>query len=212
MLKEKHYKDKYSLETYQSMLDEITNKYNSQKEQWDENYYQSGSYQYWNKHVYEQPDLLNFWFDFLDTTGELQQFSVQAIGSRSKAINDTSIKSIYNRETPSVIFITSDEEVDRNSGFKYIQVPDIETMFTCSAQGKSAKNRLDELIYYHGYCIESATITTIPIYYLEPNIRVYLHDEETGLDGDYIVSKITIPLTYNGTMSLTATKAAENIL
>lgn len=212
MLKEKHYKDKYSLETYQSMLDEITNKYNSQKEQWDENYYQSGSYQYWNKHVYEQPDLLNFWFDFLDTTGELQQFSVQAIGSRSKAINDTSIKSIYNRETPSIIFISSEEEINRNGGFRYIQVSDIDYMFTCSAQGKSAKNRLDELIYQHGYCIESATITTIPIYYLEPNVRIYLHDEDTGLDGDYIISKITIPLAYNGTMSLTATKAAESIL
>ena len=85
-------------------------------------------------------------------------------------------------------------------------------MFTCSAQGKSAKNKLDELIYQHGYCIESATITTIPIYYLEPNTRIYIHDDETGLDGDYITSKITIPLTYNGTMSITATKAAETII
>jgi hypothetical protein len=85
-------------------------------------------------------------------------------------------------------------------------------MFTISGQGKSAKDKLDELLYQHSYCIESSTITTIPIYYLEPNTRVYLHDEETKLDGDYIVSKITIPLTYNGTMSLTATKAAENII
>ena len=82
-------------------------------------------------------------------------------------------------------------------------------MFSISSQGKSAKDRLDELIYQHGYCIESASITAIPIYYLEPNTRVYVHDEKTGVDGEYIVSKITLPLTYNGTMSLTATKAAE---
>ena len=85
-------------------------------------------------------------------------------------------------------------------------------MFTISAQGKSAKDKLDELLYQHGYCIESATITAIPIYYLQPNVRVHLYDEDTGLDGDYVVSKITLPLTYNGTMSLTATKAAESIL
>jgi hypothetical protein len=42
----------------------------------------------------------------------------------------------------------------------------METMFSISAQGKSAKERLDELLYQHSYCIESATITTIPIYYL----------------------------------------------
>jgi hypothetical protein len=27
---------------------------------------------YWNKTVYEHPEALNFWFDFLDTQGELQ--------------------------------------------------------------------------------------------------------------------------------------------
>jgi hypothetical protein len=98
------------------------------------------------------------------------------------------------------------------SGYKYIQVQDIDSMFSISAQGKSAKDRLDELIYNHGYCIESATITSIPIYYLEPNVRVHIHDEETNLNGDYIVSKMTIPLAYNGTMQLTATKAAESII
>jgi hypothetical protein len=84
-------------------------------------------------------------------------------------------------------------------------------MFSISGQGKSAKDRLDELIYQHGYCIESASITAIPIYYLEPNVRVYVYDEKTGIDGEYVVSKITLPLTYNGTMSLTATKAAETL-
>ena len=214
MLNDHYFRRKSALETKQYKLEQLENEYVYMHDYRQSNYYTETSHPHknWNRNVYEQPELLNFWFDFLDTSGELQQFSVQSIGSRSKSINDTNVKSIYNRETPSVIFITSDEEVDRNSGFKYIQVPDIETMFTYSAQGKSAKEKLDELIYQHGYCVESATITTIPIYYLEPNIRVYLHDEETGLDGDYIVSKITIPLTYNGTMSLTATKAAENIL
>jgi hypothetical protein len=85
-------------------------------------------------------------------------------------------------------------------------------MFTISGQGKSAKNRLDELIYQHGYCVESVTITTIPVYYLEPNTRIYVYDKDSGIDGDYIASKINIPLTYNGTMSITATKAAESII
>ena len=73
-------------------------------------------------------------------------------------------------------------------------------MFKISAQGKSAKDRLDELIYSHGYCIENVTINAIPVYYLQPNTRIYLFDEKTNLNGDYIISKITIPLTYNGTM------------
>jgi len=147
----------------------------------------------------------------MDTEGTLSQFSVKNIGRRSKAINDTAVKSIYFRETPQVIF---DENFSGGylSGYSYVQVPNIDYMFSISAQGKSAKDKLDELIYQHSYCIESATITSIPIYYLEPNTRIHLSDKDTNLEGDYIVSKLTIPLSYNGTMSITATKAAESII
>jgi hypothetical protein len=103
---------------------------------------------FWLSNVYEFPETLNFWFDFLDADGELAQFNVKAVGSRPKSINDTNIKSIYFRETPDIIFITSDlDENKKLDGYKYIQVQNIESMFSISAQGKSAKNRLDELIY-----------------------------------------------------------------
>ena len=84
-------------------------------------------------------------------------------------------------------------------------------MFSLSSQGKSAKDRLDELIYNHSYCIESASITTIPIYYLQPNTRIYISDQKSNLQGDYIISKMTIPLAYNGTMSISATKAPTRL-
>lgn len=194
-----------NIEYYQSKIDEITAQ--------NENFYPKGhKHQYWLTNVYEYPETLNFWFDFLDTEGELSQFNVKSVGARSKAVNETTIKSIYFRETPDVIFRSAGETIEPMSGYKYIQVQDIDSMFSISAQGKSAKDRLDELIYQHGYCVESATITTIPIYYLEPNVRVHIHDEETNLNGDYIISKMTIPLSYNGTMQLTATKAAESII
>ena len=177
----------------------------------DSDYYHSGDQIYWNKNVYEHPEVLNFWFDFLDVEGELSQYSVKNVGARTKSINDTNIKSIYFRETPNVLFVDNQHEDVHTSGYKVIQVQNIDQMFTISAQGRSAKDKLDELIYQHGYCTESATITTIPIYYLQPNIRVYVSDKETNLQGDYIISKMSIPLTYNGTMSLTATKAAETL-
>lgn len=185
--------------------------YPSAAEEVKSNYYDSTHlHKYWNKNVYEHPEVLNFWFDFLDTEGELSQFSVKAIGCRPKAINDTNIKAIYFKDTPNVLFIKDITEADKSeNGYKYIQAPGLDQMFSVSAQGKSAKVKLDELRYQHGYCAESVTINCIPIYYLQPNIRVHLFDEATNLDGDYIISKITIPLAYNGTMSLTATKATE---
>jgi hypothetical protein len=123
---------------------------------------------HWHKNVFVNPGSLNYWFDFLDTAGELSQYSVRAIGARTKAINENTVKSIYFRETPQVVFAPNINEDEKLSGYKYIQVPEFEMdkMFTISAQGKSAKERLDELLYNHGYCTESATVTAIPIYYL----------------------------------------------
>ena len=218
MLQDWYFRRKSLLETTTLERDECKTKYMKLKTDRDENYYtnlpESDARRNWNKSVYESPETLNFWFDFLEATEDsvLGKYSVQNIGARTKSINDTNIKSIYFRETPGVIFITNAAEAQGGTGYKYIQAPNAEVMFSISAQGKSAKEKLDELLYQHSYCIESATITTIPIYYLQPNTRVYLYDEDTRLNGDYIISKITIPLAYNGTMQITATKAAENII
>lgn len=173
----------------------------------------SDDHLYWRKDVYEHPEALNFWFDFLDFEGELSQFNVKNVGARTKPVNDSNIKSIYFRETPDLIFVNNMNEIkgDPNPAYRYLQVPD-DTMFSISAQGKSAKDRLDELIYQHSYCIETANITAIPVYYLQPNTRIHIYDKDTHLEGDYIISRMTIPLTYNGTMSITATKAAETLL
>lgn len=175
-------------------------------------YYYEGDYQCWNKVVYEAPQNLNFWFDFLDTDGELSQFSVKNVGCRPKAINDSNVKAIYFRETPNIIFSTNlTEDMKESTAYTYINIsPAYENiMFSISSQGKSAKATIDELLYKHSYCIESATINTIPIYYLEPNVRIQIIDEETKLNGYYTISKMSIPLTYNGTMSITATRAAD---
>ena len=59
---------------------------------------------------------------------------------------------------------------------------------------------------------ESITMTTIPVYYLEPNARVFVYDPNSGIEGEYIISRLTIPLQYNGTMQITATKAVDRIL
>jgi hypothetical protein len=178
-----------------------------------DNYYDTGINAGWNKNVYEQPESLNFWFDFLDEGGTLNQFSCKMIGSRPKAVNDKDVKSIYFRETPTIIFTDDLSKEEIKPGYRYFFTSvNYDTMFSISAQGKSAKDEIDTLLYNHSYCIESTTIQALPIYYLEPNTRIYVFDDKTGIEGDYIVRDITIPLTYNGTMSITATKAAESLL
>ena len=49
------------------------------------------------------------------------------------------------------------------------------------------------------------------IYRLEPNTLIKIQDEKSKINGQYIISKMTIPLAYNGTMTINATKAVERL-
>ena len=163
-----------------------------------------GNDAYWNKQIHLDPNKLNFWFDFLDTEGDLGNYSVKKMGVRSKVVNETSIKSIYFRETPEVLFIVSPKESLEEIQMAYMPIwiqDSMEVLFYRSAQGAAAVSKANELIYQYTATVEGISITSIPIYYLQPNTRIYVKSY-----GDYTLDKITYSLSYNGTMSLSGNK------
>lgn len=167
---------------------------------------------YWHENVTNYPELLDFWIDFLDTTGTTNNYKISAIGSRAKVVNDNDVKAIYFRGVPDVIFTTDLENVSHMSGYTYIQVTEeLNNTFAISSQGKSAKDAIDELINTHLACAESATIQAIPIYYLEPNTLISVYDKKTNINGLYQVKKISYSLGHNGMMSLTTQKKIDDI-
>ena len=90
------------------------------------------------------------------------------------------------------------------------------TMYSFSLLNRSsrtitAQEEIDDLLYNYSYCNETVTINTVPIYYLEPNTIISAKDEQRVVNGYYIMNKITLPLTYNGTSSITAIKVPERI-
>ena len=163
------------------------------------------------------PDGLLFWFDFIDAekTG-LMDYSVAKLGRRPKVVNDTTIKSIFVRETPNVLFIDPNEETVQWSGnlhYARLNIPvQYSNYLTRSAQGKCAKEELDSLIYQGTYYNETISIQAIPVYYLEPNTRIKVYDEMTGIDGDYLIDSISLSLTHDGLMTISGTRAETRIL
>ena len=180
-----------------------------------EEYYTDGNRIGWNKTVYESPSNLLFWFDFLDTRySDLAQYAVPVVGIRSKVENDSNVKAIYYGDTPQIIFDDySDGLQSSHSGYKYFNLPSSNygSMFSRSAQGKSAKDAIDTLLYNYTCCTESVSIQSVPIYYLQPNTLIYINDIKANIEGEYIISKITIPLAYNGTMSIQGTKVINRL-
>ena len=182
-------------------------------------YYASNQYDpqtYWTVDL-KTPEILNFWIDFLDTDGEISRYSNYMIGNRPKIENDSKVNAIYYRETPQVIFVNehmSDTEYElqrqMKPGYTFIRITDaLQNLFTISSQGKTTQDVLAQDLYANTYCTESVSITCLPVYHLQPNTRILIKDEKSGINGEYIISRITIPLTYNGTMNISAVKAVE---
>ena len=189
--------------------------YNPEVTKDDEDYYHDGELKGWNKTVYESPSSLLFWFDFLDTRySDLAQYAVPVVGIRSKVENDSNVKAIYYGDTPQIIFDDySDGLQSSHSGYKYFNLPSSSygSMFSRSTQGKSAKDAIDTLLYNYTCCTESVSIQSVPIYYLQPNTLIYINDIKANIEGEYIINKITIPLAYNGTMSIQGTKVINRL-
>ena len=177
---------------------------------------------YWNRAVFLEPETLNFWFDFIDCDeqADLVKFSIPQIGDRNKVVKEDKASSIIFKEAPNIVFYLNEEKSDEEkqriantiSGYSSINLPsDHLQYFTISTKSLSVKDKLDELLYQYSYCTENISINSIPIYHLSPNTRIFIQDDKTEINGEYIIHKLTIPLTYNGMMSISASKAPERL-
>lgn len=162
------------------------------------------------------PNALTFWFDFLDTDSYLAKYKVAAIGRRTKTVNDTNVKCIFNRTNPGVLFIDPLKiEPMKDTDLSYDRLNLVGGMvnyFTISTQSKSAGDEMNNLVYNHTYYNESITLSSVPVYYLEPNSRITVYDETSNINGEYIIKQYTLQLSHDGAMQITATKAEQSII
>lgn len=70
-----------------------------------------------------------------------------------------------------------------------------------------AQIRAQYELYLHARMNDCIDIEIVPIYWLnDVNIKMRLTDEEQGINGDYLIKTLNIPLGINGTMTISATK------
>lgn len=209
------------------MVNEDGSKYYCTAKLTDEEWISYEKNHYWNpSHVFcddaynltfTHPETMNFWLEFIDPNSDIGKFSVKAIGHRPKVVNDSNVKAIYFRETPNILLVPASQDLTleqkRAQGYAIVNIPSYyEEYFDISTKGKSAKDEMDNLLYLHTYYQDSITISSIPLYHLEPNTRITVTDEKSGIYGDYLVKSFSIPLNHDGMMSITASRAVERII
>lgn len=174
---------------------------------------------HWNPDVFNDPASINFWLDFIDAsdpTVALGKYSIKNIGRRTKVVNNTEIKTIYNSEVPDVVFIEGlnhDEMVRyENMGQRFfILQKEYYDLFLTSSTGASCFDKIREMMYQNLCYNTTISLTCLPKYYMEPNNIIRIEDKESNIYGNYQITQFTLPLAYNGVMSITATEVLTRV-
>ena len=191
------------------LIAEWRNLYNPMNKNWN-------ATNHWNPDVFNDPGSINFWLDFIDTSSALGKYSIKNIGRRTKVVNNNDIKTVYNSEVPDVVFI---EGLDQDLIVKYqgigqrffILTNEYYDMFSISTTGTSCFDQIREMMYQNLCYNTTISLTCLPKYYIEPNNIIRVEDKDSNIYGNYQITQYSLPLTYNGTMSITATEVLTRV-
>ena len=94
------------------------------------------------------------------------------------------------------------------NGYKTVRMPaELATAIVAAEDRKSCFEVAREALYKHLSLQETITIQCLPVYWLEPGDLIDIKDTKSNICGDYIITTMSIPLIYNGMMSITAMRA-----
>lgn len=177
---------------------------------------------HWNPDVFNDPGAINFWLDFIDTSSTLGKYSIKNIGRRTKVVNNNDIKVVYNSEVPDVVFYqisqySADEAKELRDYYDYIGQPYFastdqfyESLYI-SFTGSSCFDKIREMMYQNLCYNTTISLTCLPKYYIEPNNIIRIEDRDSNVYGNYQITQYSLPLAYNGTMSITATEVLTRV-
>lgn len=169
--------------------------------------------------IENSPYELDFYLDFIDSSSAIGNLNVKDIGRRSKVVVDNSINCLFEPIIPNLVILeagSADLEERKmecqNRGEDWVQVePEIYSSIMIGGTFNSALYMIKDLLYQYTNYNESISLQAIPVYYLEPNIRIGVTDSKSGIFGDYMIKTISMPLSPSGAMTISAVRALEKI-
>ena len=167
-----------------------------------------------SKRLEEQGETLDYYLDFIDSNSKIGQLSIDKIGKRTKVLVDDKINCIFEPEIPNIVIleagapnITKLEEKYRSRGEIFTQVsPELYSKMVLGGTFNSALTAMRDLLYQYTNYNESISLNAIPIYHLEPNIRIEVQDSRSNIFGEYLINSISIPFDTGSQMSISATR------
>lgn len=176
------------------------------------------------------PDRLPYFLDFIDasTSAEISELAIPNIGRRTYSIDKgSSVNCIFQPELEDVVFIKNENKsegaVDEstvfdlrtyciNKGQEYLQIPStIYDALTIGGEMYSAYEEVRQILHEYTSYNETISLQTLPLFFLQPNTRITVFDEESHIYGDYLINSLSFAIGNNSTLTINATRALEKI-
>ena len=161
-----------------------------------------------------QGETLDYYLDFIDSNSKIGQLSIDKIGKRTKVLVDDKINCIFEPEIPNIVILEAGASNITELEYKYKSRGEIYTQVSSELYSKmvlggtynSALTAMRDLLYQYTNYNESISLNAIPIYHLEPNIRIEVQDSRSNIFGEYLINSISIPFDIGSQMSISATR------
>ena len=162
------------------------------------------------------PNTLSYWIDIVDHIS-LDKFMVSNIGKRTKSITNDKINCLFDPKFPDIRFIEAGKPNTATLRNKYrilgkpfyqLQSDSYEKLAIGMATNSAYEHlraQLHTILSFN----ESVSINIMPIYHLEPNTCIIIRDNDTNIDGDYIIKSFSLPLAAGNQITLQCSKAAQ---
>ena len=172
----------------------------------------------------KHPNEIGYFLDFIDENSQLGNYSVSNIGRRAKIIadNNEGINCVFEPQIPDIVYVDASKYTESDyialvnklisTGQNWTQIPnELYSLFSTGGVLNSCFEKIKDLLYQYTHVNNTISITTLPIYYLQPNTRITVEDSPAGIYGDYIIQSISLPLDISSTMTINAYKALQKI-
>lgn len=160
----------------------------------------------------------NYFLDFIDpSTSGLGEFSISNIGRRMDVVNNEDINCLFQPDIPDIVFLNIDDDdfLEKRQecqlkGQPFTQVRgDVYSGFYTGGYKNGAFDQVKYELYLHTNYQKTLSLTSLPVFYLEPNSRATINDKSTNTSGSFMIKTLSIPLGPGNMMATTASETFE---
>jgi hypothetical protein len=160
----------------------------------------------------------NYFLDFIDpSTSDLGEFSISNIGRRMDVVVNEDVNCLFQPSIPDIVFLNIDDDdfLEKRQecqlkGQPFTQVRgDVFSGFYTGGYKNGAFDQIKYELYLHTNYQKTLSLTSLPVFYLEPNSRVTINDKSTNTYGSFVIKTLSIPLGPGNMMATTASETFE---